>query len=201
MSKPYLAILLLIVLSLVLHACGDPGTTSSGGSADTATPAERTERQDVPPGNRSGDKREDRAGGRSGDQDGQGVQEGDLQIQSATLELSGDEGTGFSGVCSVGEEEIEVEGTVPRSLNLDLNGEPLRCEIENTGAGALTADLTVGNSHYIQQTTSQGATLNFALSGDGYSSSTSSVTIIESKTPDAVSNASSYADGGSSSEQ
>jgi hypothetical protein len=183
-SERYI-LLLVIALTLSLPACAGTEASSSGGAG--TTDAERTEQSEP----RSGDKRDDQSGSGAGER-GRREGRGDREIQSAVLELTGDEGAGFSGVCTVGDEKVEVEGTVPRSLDLDLNGEALRCEIEKTGEGTLKADLVVGNSHYIQQTTTQGSTLNFALSGDGYSSSTSSVTAIESKTPDAVSNASSH---------
>lgn len=191
MSKHYI-LLLVIVLTLSLPACAGTEAASSGGTTD----AERTDRSEP----RSGDKRDDRSGGGAGDRERR-ESGGDREIQSAVLELTGDEGAGFSGFCTVGDEKIEVEGAVPERLDLDLNGEALRCEIENTGGGSLQADLVVGNSQYTQQTTSQGSTLNFALSGDGYSSSTSSVTAVESETPDAVSNASSHVEVRSSSDE
>ena len=189
-------VMLLAALCLALSACGGAQANSSSGGGDDAQPAtqERAQRQSERRGDRE-DGPGDRPSGRSGDREGQKNAEG-REIRAATLELSGDEGTVFSGVCKIGEREMKLEGTVPETVELDLDGEPLECSIENTGDGSLKADLSVGNAHYTQQTSASGASLNFALSGDGYTSSTSSVTAIDTETPDAVSNASSYAEAG-----
>jgi hypothetical protein len=187
-------LMLLVAFSLALSACGGAETnssSSSGGESRPTTTAEGATRQGDSDGDREGRSR-DRSASRAEREGGGGG--GQRKEESAVLELSGDDGTGFSGVCRVGGRETELEGTVPKTVDLALGGEPLECRIENTGPGFLKADLSVGDAHYVQQTSS--GALNFALSGDGYTSSTSSVTAVETETPDAVSNASSYAEAG-----
>ena len=194
-------IVLLVALSLIASACGGAQANSSSAGGDDAQPSTQ-ERADGPSERRGDheDRPRDRPSGRSGDGGGHRNAEG-REIRAATLELSGDEGAVFSGVCKVGEREMELEGTVPETVKLDLDGEPLECRIENTGNGSLKADLSVGNAHYTQHTSASGASLNFALSGDGYTSSTSSVSAVETETPDAASNASSYAEAGPQDEE
>jgi hypothetical protein len=51
-----------------------------------------------------------------------------------TLRIAGHEGTRFSGVCSVGEEEHDISGRVPKSFEYDLNYRQLACEIRKQGA-------------------------------------------------------------------
>jgi hypothetical protein len=51
-----------------------------------------------------------------------------------TLRIAGDEGTRFSGVCSVGEEEHDINGRVPQSFEYDLNDRQLACEIRKQSA-------------------------------------------------------------------
>lgn len=189
-------ILLVVALYLTASACGGAQANSPSGGGDDAQPT--TQERAEAPSERRGDREDrprDRPSGRSEGGGGQRNAE-EREIRAATLELSGDEGTGFSGVCKIGEREMELEGTVPETVDLDLDGEPLECRIENTGNGSLKADLAVGDAHYTQHTSASGATLNFALSGDGYTSSTSSVTAVDTETPDAVSNASSHAEAG-----
>jgi hypothetical protein len=193
-------LMFLVAFSLAISACGgaeanssSSSSSSSGGeSRQPTTAAEDATRQGERDGDREGRSR-DRSASRP-ERDGGGGG-GQREKGSAVLELSGDDRTGFSGVCRVGEAETELEGTVPKTVNLALDGEPLECRIENTGPGSLKADLSVGGAHYVQQTSS--GALNFALSGDGYTSSTSSVTAVENETPDAVSDASARAEAGS----
>ena len=184
---------LLFIAALSLAACGgaeaDP---SSGAGKSQPTTAERSARHDDV---RRADS-DDRSRGGSERRARENPRGGEHLIESATLELSGDRGTGFSGVCRVGGQERELAGTVPETVELDLGGGPLECRLENQGPGTLKAELSVGNAHYTQQTSAQGSTLNFALSGEGYRSSTSSVSAVEAETPDAVSNASARAVAG-----
>ena len=185
---------LLFIAALSLAACGgaeaDP---SSGAGKSQPTTAERSARHDDV---RRADSDDRSRGGGSERRARENPRGGEHLIESATLELSGDRGTGFSGVCRVGGQERELAGTVPETVELDLGGGPLECRLENQGPGTLTAELSVGNAHYTQQASAQGSTLNFALSGEGYRSSTSSVSAVEAETPDAVSNASARAVAG-----
>ncbi len=54
--------------------------------------------------------------------------------ESVTLRIAGDEGTPFSGVCSVGEEQHDISGQTPKSFDYDLNDRRLTCEIRKQGA-------------------------------------------------------------------
>lgn len=51
-----------------------------------------------------------------------------------TLRIAGDEGTRFSGACSVGEEEHDISGRVPQRFAYDLNDRKLACEIRKQDA-------------------------------------------------------------------
>jgi hypothetical protein len=92
------------------------------------------------------------------------------------LEIDGDPGTEFSGVCSVGDEENELSGEVPDSFSYDLEGQQLECEIrkESTGSGSLKVLLTGPGDRIEQQTSTPGGTIRLVYSGNSVSSSTSS---------------------------
>jgi hypothetical protein len=104
------------------------------------------------------------AGKVAASQDGEGDQ--------ATLEITGDSGTGFSGSCAVGEgEPEEISGEVPASFTYDLRGKPLDCEISSDGS--VQVELTVGgNVNSVQQFS--GGTLNLTYDNGSISSSISS---------------------------
>lgn len=203
MSAPR-TILLAMVLSLLAPACGVQANSPSSDAQPTAEETSGSRQGNgVSGGNHAEDRpddrsgnRADRGGGRPEDRAGDPRRGGEREVRSATLHLSGDRGTGFSGLCRVGERETELAGTVPETVELELDGAALECSVENAGPGSLEADLSVGNAHYTQRTAAGGADLNFALSGARYTSSTSSVTAVEAETPDAVSNASSRAVAG-----
>lgn len=67
------------------------------------------------------------------------------------LRISGDEGTRFSGACTVGEDEREISGQVPQRY--DLKGRDLACEIRKEGAesGELMVVLRGENTHFAQR--------------------------------------------------
>jgi len=92
------------------------------------------------------------------------------------LEIGGDPGTAFSGVCSVGDEENEIGGEVPESFSYELGGRQLECEIrkEGTDSGALKVLLTGPGDRIEQQINSPGGAINLVYSENGVSSSTSS---------------------------
>lgn len=94
--------------------------------------------------------------------------------REVTLSLGGDPGTGFSGTCSVGDEENEIGGQVPESFGYDLEGQQLQCEIRQEDAGSLEILLTGPGDRIEQQINSPGGTINLTYSEDGVSSSTSS---------------------------
>jgi hypothetical protein len=68
-----------------------------------------------------------RMDGSEGERDGRG---------DVTLEIRGDQGTRFSGECSVGGERREISGQAPESFEFDLEGGELSCEIGKQGSGS-----------------------------------------------------------------
>ncbi|MDQ3284536.1 MAG: hypothetical protein M3P92_02300, partial [Actinomycetota bacterium] len=94
--------------------------------------------------------------------------------REVTLSIEGDPGTGFSGTCSVGDEENELSGQVPESFGYDLEGQQLECEIRQEDPGSLEILLTGPGDRIQQQTNSAGGTISLAYSENGVSSSTSS---------------------------
>jgi hypothetical protein len=92
-----------------------------------------------------------------------------------TLEVGGDDGTRFSGVCSVGGEEKSISGRVPTRYDYHPGGDKLECEIHKEGDGALEVVLVAGsNVRSVQRTDAPESTINFVYSGGGLSSSVSS---------------------------
>ncbi len=120
--------------------------------------------------NRNKDRtKEDTKVGKKGDEDkGSGGE--------VALEIGGDPGTAFSGVCSIGDEENEIGGEVPESFSYELGGRQLECEIrkEGTDSGALKILLTGPGDRIEQQINSPGGAINLVYSENGVSSSTSS---------------------------
>jgi hypothetical protein len=91
-----------------------------------------------------------------------------------TLSIEGDPETGFSGTCSVGDEENELSGQVPESFGYDLEGQQLECKIRQEGAGSLKILLTGPGDRIEQQINNPGGTISLVYSENGVSSSTSS---------------------------
>ena len=60
-------------------------------------------------------------------------EEGGGEPRSVTLRLAGDEGTPFSGACSVGGREHEIGGRTPQSFEYEPNDRKLECEIRTQG--------------------------------------------------------------------
>jgi hypothetical protein len=48
--------------------------------------------------------------------------------EEVALEMNGEEGTGFSGTCTAGDEETEIDGEAPETFNFPAD-ERLECEI------------------------------------------------------------------------
>jgi Putative auto-transporter adhesin, head GIN domain len=89
----------------------------------------------------------------------------------ATLELQGEPGTGFSGSCTVGDEEPEeISGQVPESFTYRLKERPLKCEISTEGD--IQVDLAVGSVHSVQRIS--GGTLKLTYENGSISSAVSS---------------------------
>ena len=93
------------------------------------------------------------------------------KVREATLEIEGDPGTGFSGTCTIGDEEREVSGQVPERFVFEVNGQKLECEISKQSTGAMNIVLDAGGADYVQRTDSRRATVRIVYSGVGYSSS------------------------------
>ena len=97
--------------------------------------------------------------------------EGGAAAREAALEIGGDPGTEFSGRCTVGNEENEIQGQVPGRFVFDLDGRKLECEIHKQSTGAMKIVLDAGRADYEQRTDSRRATIRLVYSGEGYSSS------------------------------
>ena len=133
----------------------------------------------------SADGAEDRAEDEQAEEDGEGTPAGE-----AVLSMRGDEGVEFSGTCSVGGEEEEIEGQVPEEFTFKLDGDELECEIETEGDGMLKMILVSGNDRMIQKV-SGGGTTELTFSDNGVSSSTSSSTSVSGSGTSSVVNQSS----------
>ena len=95
--------------------------------------------------------------------------------QEITLEVGGDDGTRFTGVCSVGGQKKVIGGRVPARYVYHPGGDKFECEISKKGGGALQVVLSAGsNVRSVQRTEAQKSTINFAYSSSGLSSSVSS---------------------------
>ncbi len=99
--------------------------------------------------------------------------------QKVALEIEGSPKTEFSGMCTVGDEENAISGSVPERFSYNLeNGQKLECEIrkEDEYAGDLRLILNSGNSRSVQQTKTSGGTIKLIYQNGrtSYSSSSSS---------------------------
>lgn len=151
------AALLAGVLFSVAFAVGCAGNeeTSEDAGEDQAVQQEARQTDKGTMGERTGGKGKDRPG-------------------DATLEMKGDSGTEFSGSCTVGDEETEVNGQVPERFDYELDGERLQCEIRKEGAGgSLQIDFSAEPSTRSVQQIS-GGTLNLTYENGRISSNVSS---------------------------
>ncbi len=102
---------------------------------------------------------------------------GDSEEDQARLEIKGSPGSGFSGSCTIGDEEPEeISGVVPRSFTYDLKGRQLDCEISSDDD--LQVELTVGNVHSVQSIS--GGSLALTYENGSISSVTSSSRVTSS---------------------
>ncbi len=103
--------------------------------------------------------------------------------QKITLEITGDRGTKFSGVCSVGGKERTFDGRAPERYAFEPQGKRLECELRNGGGGPLGIVFTDGASVLSEQRTAGGdSTVSFVYANGSVSSSTISSSISESQT-------------------
>ena len=183
-TKGTLAVLAAVLVLAVLAAgCAGDERAAQGrpgdGTTDEPSTVERTDGATAAA--RGGGTTEEAAGIGEGTESTGGEKPGGGQQRAArqrdgevTLEIEGDPGTAFYGMCSSGDQFRELDGEVPASFVYALDGRKLECEIRNEGNGVLKVILASGNDRIVQQTDSQGAVITLAYSEDGVSSSTSS---------------------------
>ena len=110
---------------------------------------------------------------RADDGEGTGSTDADNDGDSRklTLEIRGDRGTQFSGVCSIRDEKRRIGGRVPESYSFEPGGEKLECKIGKDGPGALEVALATGNDvRSVQRQTGAGSSvMHLTFSGDGAS--------------------------------
>lgn len=116
-----------------------------------------------------------------GDEDGaQAAQEdkkdGSSGSGEVTLELEGEEGVSFSGICSVGEERRDISGEVPQSFEFDVDDRELSCEIrkQDSTNGALEVVLSGEGSRSVQRIEGGEGIVRLIYKGGAGSSSMSS---------------------------
>ena len=105
--------------------------------------------------------------------------------QKLTLEVGGDPGTGFSGVCSVEGEEKTIGGRVPQRYVFELGDAGLECEIsKKEDGGALQVVVAGEGVRSVQHTGATEGTIRFTFSeGGGISQSTySSISLNQTAT-------------------
>ena len=105
--------------------------------------------------------------------------------QKLTLEVGGDPGTGFSGVCSVEEKEKTIGGRVPQRYVFELGDAGLECEIsKKSDGGALQVVVAGEGVRSVQHTGATEGTIRFTFSeGGGISQSTySSISLNQTAT-------------------
>ena len=113
----------------------------------------------------------------------QGNTEEESGPQKITLQVTGDRGTKFSGVCSVGGRERTLDGRAPERYVFEPQGKRLECELRNGGGGPLGIVFTDGAGVLSQQRTTGGeSTVNFVYANGSVSSSTTSSSGSESQT-------------------
>jgi hypothetical protein len=106
---------------------------------------------------RAGDNAVARAGDdeaqANGGEDAVGTNGGGQSAPAVTLKVGGDDGTWFSGVCSVGGQEKVIGGRVPARYVYHPRSDKLECEIRKEGGGALEVALAAGsNVRSVQRT-------------------------------------------------
>jgi hypothetical protein len=173
-------LLVALLASIVFVAGCGAGEDTQGDSAEETTTKDEARKEDT---KRDKDSTKGEGSGRE-----------------VTLSLEGDSGVGFSGTCSVGDEEESFEGQVPESFSYDLGGQQLECEIQKqAGDGTLKVLLTGPGDRIRQQIGSSGGTINLTYSENGVSSSSTSSSGSSSSVNQAVSSSSSGSSSSSSS--
>jgi hypothetical protein len=166
-SPKNISLVALLVLAIFVVGCGGSEQAQDEPAEDQST-TEQTADAEAQAGTTEAQEEDTEVKGESAGSEGSN--------QKVTLEIEGDPGTQFSGVCSVGEEERNLGGQVPQSFVYDLKGQRLECQIqkESTGAGSLKITLLSEDNRSLQQISTSGGTVNLIFSGDGIFSSSSS---------------------------
>ena len=94
-----------------------------------------------------------------------------------TLKVAGDPRTTFSGACSVGGREHDVEGRVPERYVYKLDGGRLACEIRKERGGTVEVAVIGDGIRSVQRSNAPGGSVRFSHSGGGLSSSASSISL------------------------
>jgi hypothetical protein len=180
-AGPNIKALLIALLASVVFAAGCGGSEETqGGSAEETTTDHEARKEATKKSKES--------------------TEGEGSDREITLSFEGDAGTGFSGVCNVGDEEESFEGQVPESFSYELGGRQLECEIQKQdGSGTLEVLLTGPGDRVRQQTGNPGGTINLTYSEKGSTSSSNSSSGSSSSVNQVVSNSSSGSSSSSSS--
>jgi hypothetical protein len=98
-----------------------------------------------------------------------------------TLKIEGSPATEFSGTCIIGGEEEKISGRVPKRFIYELDGQPLECEIskQSSNSGQIKVEFSAGgHSNSVQQTSTQGGSINLRYDGHGSTSLVSSSTTV-----------------------
>ena len=88
---------------------------------------------------------------------------------SVTLRLAGDKGTPFSGTCSVGGEEHDINAQVPQTFKYELNGRKLACEIRKQEAQGVELKIVLknGDTRFVHRSEGREDTVIRLVSEDG----------------------------------
>ena len=179
---------LVAICILASAACGGDGR--AGGEADAPEARAETTRERARPAEATAEGHGD--GGitaRSGDAEDAVARTGDAKARAGkaaregggeapeqdaaglTLRVAGEPGTGFSGVCSVGQEERAIAGRVPERYAFEPGDAGLECEIRKEGGGGAMEVIVAGEGvRSVQRTATGEGAVRFALSGGGNSS-------------------------------
>ncbi|MDQ4106054.1 MAG: hypothetical protein M3157_02615 [Actinomycetota bacterium] len=117
------------------------------------------------------------------------------------LEIEGEPGTRFSGMCTVGGEEREVSGRVPERFIYEPDGREVECEVRtlDPDAGPLTFSVIASGENQRQRIRATGDTISLAYSGNSISYTTSSASGAASQSSTITSSSSSSSSVSSSS--
>ncbi|WP_119066474.1 hypothetical protein [Rubrobacter indicoceani] len=197
-SKPVLVAAVLGALATTALGCSTGGSSEAPGGGDEAVRQPATTVQTPEP--TTGQTAEPRVTPTSGEETTSatgGDQTSDAPASRVLIRFQGEEGTRFSGTCSVNGEEEAVEGAVPERLSYQLAGDgEVSCNLTKEGDGRLRVQLESGDDSSVYEVTEPGSEISFTYSGSGLSSSTNSSS--NSSTSSSTSSTRSVSSGSSS---